>query len=295
MNKLRILLFSIYGELLKLYYRLRPWSFPCGVNKSENRKEKVIVSLTSYGRRVSAVLPYTIISLLRQTYKPDVILLWLDAEHWDEEHLPKRLKALRKYGLTIRYCEDIKSYKKLIPTLEMFPEDIIVTYDDDIFYRKNMLERLVREYQKDPHRIYTHRAHRIRFTKEGKLMPYNDWEGEITDVAGHGVFPTGVGGCLYKRSLLHTDICRKDLFMRLAPMADDVWFYFMEALHGTARYVLPENGYVYIPLDAFYQRFHKGASLASTNCKESRNDTQIRDVMYYYQLTDSDLREDERF
>lgn len=295
MHKLRILLFSIYGELLKLYYRLRPWSFPCGVNKSESREEKVIVSLTSYGRRVSAVLPYTIISLLRQTYKPDMILLWLDAEHWNDDRLPKRLKALRKYGLTIRYCEDIKSYKKLIPTLEMYPDDIIVTCDDDLFYRENMLERLVQEYQKNPHRIYTHRAHRIRFTKAGKLMPYNDWEDEITGVVGHGVFPTGGGGCLYKRSLLHTDICRKDLFMRLAPMADDVWFYFMEALRGTVRYVLPENGYVYIPLDTFYQRFHKGTSLASTNCKESQNDTQIRNVMEYYQLADSDLREDERF
>ena len=65
------------------------------------RKEKVIVSLTSYGRRVGEILPFTVISLLRQTYKPDLVLLWLDDEHWNDGNLPFILKRLKKKGLTI--------------------------------------------------------------------------------------------------------------------------------------------------------------------------------------------------
>ena len=76
---------------------------------------------------------------------------------------------------------------------------------------------------------------------------------EISGVGGRFVFPTGCGGCLYKRSLLHKDICREDLFMRLAPKAEDVWFYFMEVLHGTECVVLPDKRYVSIPMAVFNQ------------------------------------------
>ena len=78
--------------------------------------------------------------------------------------------------------------------------------------------------------------------------------------------------------------------MSLSPKADDVWFYFMEKLAKTECYVLPYDGQVIIPLDAFFQHFHKGASLASLNCRESQNDVQIRNVMKHYNLTDSDLK-----
>lgn len=291
MYKLRILFFAIWGELLKLYYKVGLGSIPYGLNRQEERKEKVTVSLTSYGRRVTEVLPYTVISLLRQTFKPDRIILWLDDEHWYEDNLPASLNRLKAHGLTIKYCADIKSYKKLIPTLEAYPDDIIITCDDDIYYRKNMVERLVAAYQKDSAHIYTHRAHRITFTNDGIVEPYNDWEMEIFGVGGRSIFPTGGGGCLYKRSLLYPDICDEELFMRLAPKADDVWFYFMELMQGTECVVLPDEGYVYILLDVFYQHFHKEASLSATNCKESQNDVQIRNVMKYYNLVGSDLME----
>lgn len=288
--KLRILFFSIGGEFIKLLHRLKIIIPPYGINKNQYRSQKVVVSFTSYGRRVSSVLPYTIASLLRQTYKPDVLLLWLDSDNWNDNNLPKALKKLQQKGLTICYCEDLRSYKKLIPTLELYPDALIITVDDDIYYKKNMVERLIMEYEKNPDRIISHRAHRIRFDDNGQLMPYNDWEEEVSGVSGQFIFPTGGGGCLYQKRLLHPDICNRNLFSKLAPKADDVWFYFMERLQSTECFVMPYRGYIYLPLDAFYQYFHKEASLASTNCGESQNDVQIRAVMEHYGLTDEDLK-----
>ena len=281
------------GEIIKIRCNVKLYKIPFILNQHEIRREKVIISLTSYGRRVSKTLPYTVISLLRQTYKPDMIVLWLDSDNWNDDNLPKKLVKLKQYGLTIKYCKDLKSYKKLIPALEMFPDDIIVTCDDDVFYRKDMLERLMREYGKDPTRIYAHRAHKLKFSEKGELLPYNDWENQISGVAGNFVFPTGIAGCLYKRSLLYQDICREDLFVKLAPKADDVWFYFMGLLQHTSRYVLPYQGDICIPLDGFYQYFHKDASLAASNRKESQNDIQIRNVMEYYSIVSVDLMNSE--
>ncbi len=288
---LKVIILSIVGELIKLLYRFHFYKPVYGTNVTESRKTKVVVSLTSYGRRVSAVLPYTICSLLRQTYKPDIIILWLDYNNWNERNLPSSIKILKKYGLTIKFCDDIKSYKKLIPALELYPKDIIITVDDDIYYKKNMIERLMREYQKEPSCIYTHRAHKVGFSTDGNLLSYNEWKEEISDEIGRTVFPTGGAGCLYKRSILYKDICNEELFMKLAPNADDVWFYFMEVLQNTPCKVLPYKRYIYFPLDAFYQHFHQGSSLASTNCNKSQNDIQIRAVMNYYGLIAKDLRD----
>lgn len=290
LHKIGILIIALAGEAIKLRYRLFPWHHKNGLNPSPRKEGLLVVSLTSYGRRVSSVLPFTIISLLRQTCKPDMLVLWLDRDHWDDANLPPQLQRLTHYGLTIRYCEDIKSYTKLIPSLLEWPQAAIVTCDDDIFYKKDMVERLWKAYLSDPTRIYSHRAHQVTFRADGMLKPYNDWDLEIQSGFGPSVFPTGVSGCLYKRELLHADVVRKELFMRLAPKADDVWFYFMERLQGTECEVLPTKGRIDIPLDAFYQYFHQGASLSSTNCKENQNDVQIQAVMEYYGLRAEDLR-----
>lgn len=288
-HKIKILFSAIYGELIKLYYRIIPWLFSYGLNQNEIRKEKVIVSLTSYGRRVNSVLPFTIISLLKQSYKPDKIILWLDKDNWNNLNLPISLIKLRKYGLEVCFCNDIKSYKKLIPTLKAYPDDIIITVDDDVYYRRDMVELLVEAYRQDSSRIYVHRAHQVILSEEGKLKPYNDWVMEISGSVGRYVFPTGVGGCLYKRSLLYSDVCNEDLFMRLAPYADDIWFYFMEVLQHTQCVVLPYSGNMYIPLDALYQYFHADSSLSASNYKKSQNDIQIKNVMAHYHLKDQDL------
>lgn len=285
MHKLSILLNAIYGEFLKIWYRLGLVHIPYGVTKNPRPEgERVIVSLTSYGRRVKSVLPYAIISLLRQTFKPDVIILWLDKEHWNDDNLPKPLIKLRTKGLTIAYCDDIKSYKKLIPSLEMYPNDIIIAVDDDFIYASHLIKQLMEAWYKEPNRVYVHRAFGITFTNDGSVEKYNHWQKEISNRSDDFVFPLGGSGCLYKRELLYPDVMHNELFLRLAPYADDVWFFFMEFLQGTKRTVLPRLKHTYILIDFFYQYTHRTAALYNVNDKEDGNDPQIRAVMDYYHI-----------
>lgn len=281
-SKIKILYESLWGEWLKIYYSIFGKFFHYGLNSNENRKEKVIVSLTSYGRRVGSVLPFTIMSLLRQSYKPDMIILWLDNDNWNDEKLPKSLKRLKKYGLTIRYCEDLKSYKKLIPTLEEFPDDIIITCDDDLYYRHYVVKDLVDAYRQNPSNIHVQNAHIIQLDRKGEILPYDKWTMDVSGKTDRNVFPTGGSGCLYRKNLLYKDICNDKLFMSLSPKADDVWFFFMAFLNGTNASVLPKKHNRYIPLDNFYQYFHKNANLSSSNVKENQNDVQIQSIIKHY-------------
>ena len=283
-GKLSILTWSLIGECIRILYRLGFFSLRnISLNKDAGRKEHVVVSLTSYGRRVQNVLPVVIYSLFRQTCKPDVIVLWLD-QSWNDENLPSALKLLQRYGLTVKYCEDIRSYKKLIPSLDEYPKSVIITVDDDVYYRKNLIERLLACHRKNPGKIICNDAHFPTFNQDGMLNPYNAWQHDIENKDHLLVFPVGVGACLYKKEYLHNDVSDRRKFMQLAPYADDIWFFFMAYIIGTGHIVMPYLGNVLIPVDNVYQLLHSASNLSNQNYRDSRNDVQIKAVMDHYNI-----------
>lgn len=281
-NKWTIFFASLLGELIKLMCWLRIVKPRQGINELNDRQKTLVVSLTSYGRRVRKTVPYTIISLLRQTYKADKLVLWLDKEHWNKDNVPMSLKKLEECGLTIKFCEDLKSYKKLVPSLKEYPDSLIITTDDDVFYKKNTIERLVKGYYEDKSRIYCHTAHGVKIGENDRIASYADWTSDVEGESGLLVFPVGEGCILYDKALLHEDVIKQNLFQQLAPFADDVWFYFMSKLKRTESCQLPYQGLRFLPLDFFYQYTHRSGSLAKKNCGENMNDKQINNVMQHY-------------
>lgn len=290
MPSLDTILRSIKGEIIKLGFKTGLLSTNRQpLAKPESERPQLIVSLTSYGRRVANVAPYAIMSMMRQTYLPDKIVLWLDNVNWNDGNLPNRLKALQQKGLTIRYCDDLRSYKKLVPALSEYPDDLIFTVDDDIYYPKDTLQIVMKEYHRNPNRIYGIRGYIPEIGSDGHIKPYNTWKLFTTERIGLNLFLTGGAGCLYQRKLLHHDVVNSDIFMKKCPLADDIWFFFMEQLIATERKIVKTSHRDIIPIDAFYQHFHRGASLAQTNCGQDQNDTQIANLMEHYGLTDKNI------
>ena len=121
-----------------------------GVNEKYD-KTPLIVSLTSYPKRIHEIST-TIESLLMQKKKPNKLILWLADEQFPnkEKDLPENIIVLKKYGLEINWCKDYRSYKKLIPTLATYPDAIIITTDDDMYYSRKMVSRLYDAYEKAP-------------------------------------------------------------------------------------------------------------------------------------------------
>ena len=66
-------------------------------------------------------------------------------------------------------------------------------------------------------------------------------------------------------------MCDIELIRKLCPNADDIWNFFMCLLNNTENIVLPYNGFIYFPLDVFYQSLHKGSNLSSVNCDKNIN------------------------
>lgn len=199
----------------------------------ENLPErKIIASLTSWTKRIGTA-HLAIQTILNQTRRPDLTVLYLATEEFPqrEADLPRELLNLRSERFEIRWTKNIRSYKKLIPALKDFPDDIIITFDDDLLFSPVLIERLLVSYKKYPEMIQCHRINNLWFDADGHVdfdknnfVPY-DRPTYLNKL-------TGCGSVLYPPHCLHEDVLREDKFMTLAPTSDDIWFWLMGVLNG---------------------------------------------------------------
>ena len=269
-------------DILDLRNKARMQILSLGDEKiiKEKRKERLIVSLTTYPERIYDI-DVTLFSLLNQTVKPDKIILWLGKEEFPnlEEDIPRHILNMQKFGIEIKFCKNIKSYKKLIYALQKYPDDVIVTADDDAYYKYDWLEKLYNTYLKEPNYIHCHRAHKILFDKNNNILPYSKWKYSIKSEESEASFLnffTGVGGVLYKSNLLYKDINKEELFMKLCPSADDIWFWCMAVMNNTKINIVKDNNNI---KEIGYEEYNK---LSSENCLQNKNDEQIKNIINYY-------------
>ncbi len=219
---------TIIGNMKWLFLSNLP--FWKGITCKEYEKE-IVVSLTSFPRRINDVV-YTIRSILMQCIKPNRIILWLAYSQFPnlEKDLPEKLLKLTKYGLEIRWYSDIRSYKKFIPSLAEFPESIIVTTDDDIFYRRNWLKKLYDGYKSDRRTIWAHRVTKFVFENNHfQTIPggFDRWPNfsYLNKI-------TGCGGVLYPPHIFDDEVLNEDAFRSLCRTNDDIWFWLMGVKNG---------------------------------------------------------------
>lgn len=254
-----------------------------GISQECYCDHSIIVSLTTHKERIHTV-HLAIESIMNQTMKANRIILWLDFS-FKNKPLPRTLQLQQKRGLEIRFCKDIKSYKKLIPTLCEFPDDAIITVDDDMIYEIDLLEHLITAYQLDRSYIYCCRHHRMLLDANKKLLSYNLWKHEDPTVNEGNVmnFPTGGAGTLYPPHSLDEEVFNESVFMNICPYADDVWFKAMALKKGILSkkvYTHNSNGN-----DFLENKGVQNIGLKNINTgKECMNDKQIAAVFCRYNL-----------
>lgn len=163
---------------------------------------KIIISLTTYPKRMQTIR-LVLESLLSQTYLPDKIVLWLSEEEFDKNTLQCVLPLSEEVDIEIRWCEkNLRSHKKYYYAMQEFPDDIIITVDDDVIYKDTMIENLIKGYRCYPYAVIARRAHLITKTEDGNIAPYREWYQECTRYLNEprmDLVATGVGGFYIRR------------------------------------------------------------------------------------------------
>lgn len=287
-NKIGILKDALMGNLMKLKVvydiRLRK-----AVGLSSRQENSVIVSLTSYGNRVKGSAVYTVYSLLRQSVRPERVVLWLDEKEFNSQNLPDDLRFLCDYGLEVRFGKDIGPYTKIIHSLSAFPNKHIITADDDLFYTKNFVEEFVDAHRKHPQAIITGYAKMPMTNGKHQIAPYGEWA-EYHHVPASfqynsaTLFPLGWGGVLYPSHVFDDEATNEAVFMSLCPKADDIWLYIMGLRCHAEKRMLTDSRIAYYHTDLLRQYLTRDR-LTATNRFGGENDTQLQALLAHYDLS----------
>ncbi|MDR1583600.1 MAG: hypothetical protein LBS55_10170 [Prevotellaceae bacterium] len=119
----------------------------------------------------------------------------------------------------------------------------------------------------------------MTWDNKDRLNPYRNWIGEYQGEEKSQIhFPTGCGDVLYPPHCFHEDILREDLFMKLAPTNDDVWFKVITLLKDfPCKKVSSGEGYIDMEKNRDIALYHH-------NVGKNMNDVYIKQVFDYYNL-----------
>lgn len=185
----------------------------------------------------------------------------------------------REGDIEINFCEDLGPGKKILPTLKHYPDAFIATADDDLYYHHDWLKKLVTEWTPHSNNILAHRIHRIKIKNDGTLLPYNQWETDISDIERCDLnFATSGAGVLYPPGSLYHEAINATNFNRLCAKQDDIWLYWMARLNGQQ---IQKTQYVF---KLIQWNGTDSQSLYATNQKPDGNDLCIAKMISEYGL-----------
>lgn len=249
----------------------------------DSRKQKILVSLTTVPSRIH-IIEKSLESACRQTIKPDAIIVNLGEELFKDALLPDFIKRYEDRGVTVNYVHDIGPHTKYYHVMKQYPNDLIITMDDDILYDSKMIERLLDMHERYPEAVCANRAHVITFNGDGKMLPYNSWidAGYVGPEPSSLYLATGVGGVLYPPGCMDEDLFNEELIRKLSFKADDIWLKWMQLKKGTK--VISRRALIkHLSEASDSQR----EALSLENVNNSRNDEYIKKIIKYYDIDDS--------
>lgn len=240
---------------------------------------RVIISLTTFPARIGYV-HLAIKSLLNQTVKPGKVILWLAKEQFRDVQIPEHLQKLCEYGLEIRYCEeDLLAHKKYYYAMREFPDYIIVTYDDDLIYPEDSLEKLLKMHDRYPKAIICNRGREIE-VENGEVMPYRYWKVSGRVPAGKPCYRVVVStgaGALYPPRCMPEETFDVAKIRQLALTADDLWMKVM-SVKGQIPVVKSQARGKALCLS----KSRQNVTLAHQNVEQNMNDHVMQDLLNYY-------------
>ncbi len=242
------------------------------------RSKRIIVSLTSYPERIEYVSK-VVENIFSQTLKPDRILLWLSKEQFPNgaADLPAGLTQLEEGGtFSIKWCgKNLRSHKKYLYTMQEYPDDIIITVDDDLEYPATMIESLYHSYIAFPDCVSAMRVHVITLDEINKnVLGYSKWIKQFDRdifLPSKQFFATTGAGCLFPPGILDRNAFNEEKILELCPYADDIWLNLMLLSKGIKTVCAVRNFYLHYSAP-------QNNSLFEVNVGQNKNESQYEAV-----------------
>ena len=264
---------SLYKNSLKIVKSYSSKSF-----NSENINKKIIVSLTTYPKRIKSA-GIAIASIMNQTCIADKIVLTLNESQFPNHRFPKIIKEEIKKGLEIIWIkDDLKPHNKYFYAMQKYPNDIIITIDDDEVYQQDLIETLITSYKRYPNAISCMIAKKITINND-KIMPYNIWTIYTPEnIPSTQLIALGIGGVLYPPNLINKELFNATAIKKLGLKADDLWLKIMQIISNPPVKVVKAGQFItggQVPTSQL-------TCLMDDNIGAGENDIQLRNIVNDY-------------
>lgn len=204
-----------------------------------NPMAEFVVSIASYPKRAH-LLPAVFEALNQQTVVPKKWILVLSVEEWPQKKLPYYLEKLIKRGLEIIWVKNnTYAVKKLVPVIEKYPELGVITFDDELIYGKQVIEKLVVCSQKNKGAIIGHIGKEL-ILQNGELKMFNRTKkGADLKTPSEQVYFLGGSGTFYPSRSLNSKVCDIEAIHSIVPgRGSDIWFWAAAVANGTQQICL---------------------------------------------------------
>ena len=187
--------------------------------------ERIIVSMTSYPKRITNVSKAIYFLLTKQTVKPDEIHLWLAEPEFPnrDKDLPQDLQAMLNVDNVFlhwlpknTYCHKRHEYFNMAKE-----NDCIFIIDDDTYYADNLIETVMKKHKEFPNAVISYNVASLhKYQGKHILYPVSPVGGPYTNVGrinGNSMFPFKVmPKAVYQAGNL-------DIRDRCTPICDESW------------------------------------------------------------------------
>ena len=177
--------------------------------------------------------------------------------------------------------DNLRSHKKYLYAFKQFPDKYVVTADDDLYYRSDMLANLWNLHLLNPGCVIANNAKIIPSSDKDSAFPqYQTWIPTLHPMKGNQIIAIGCGGILYPVKLFaRSEYDNVKLIKSLTFETDDLWLKVQEILAD----IPVSNGKYYCkpPLIQGSQR----TSLSKKNWQTGNvNDVNWRKLCEFYKL-----------
>ena len=191
-----------------------------------------IVSMTTIPCR-QARLEENIESLLNQSCIFDKLVINIDDNLTQEDYQWYDKFAERDWRIEVSRCDaKWRSCNKLLPTLKKYPDDVIITVDDDIYYPVDSIRCLVESYIKNPDCIIAHEVNPITVSESIEFLGYNDDMDVKLNFREYGKYLSNC--CLFPPHIFDgSDLHDYDKMMECTGGChDELWFWVNSTING---------------------------------------------------------------
>ena len=258
--------------------------FPSKGLNSKKRRRRIVVSLTTIPSRIDKVwIP--IECMMRQSLKPDTIVLWLGEAEFSGIELPDPLKKLQEKGLQIRFCKDVGVHTKYYYVLKEYSDDYVITIDDDMFYDTNLVRKLMHAAKKHPKCVCARWVWQLEWSYHNKMYDSATFDSFVMKKTkmkpSHNLVALGVGGVLYPPMILGSGDFQLEKALQLSPKADDIWLKALE-MRANAKVAKVDERFVPDVIVADTQEI----ALSHQNVGQNCNAQYFQNVFDFFDLWD---------